>query len=1012
MPLNKLTDCYGCPLETKGIGFSYPDGLGTSGVALIGEGLGHDEAMDGLPFRPKGQSGSKLEECIHTAGEELGLALTRNHFKIWNLIACQPPGDKLAHTPYEYAAINHCKRYFNEVIPSKVLSDRLSNPGSSEFRDKLTGRPDIKCIVALGNLPLKHLAGVTGVGTDKQSISHLRGYVLNSPYGPVIGGYHPSYIKRGNGVLTPTLVEDIKRAIRVSNGSFTNFPGHSSYRRPSYIETPSIDDAWSYYYRAKEQIRLPVSYDIETEHSHSTDEDEERELVADERDIIQIQFSTDKHSGIAMPFRDGYIDVAKAFMDLNNLKFGFNCWSFDDPRLYDKGINPYKHGCTHDVMVMFAKHQPSLERALQKVASLFGFPFPWKHLFGDKLAFYGCADTASVLWIIEQLIPLMQFRKSSSGSSVFDNYLEQVYGLKPVLLKASDRGIPVNEEKRIELKKVFEERKKGLLDELQEEIPLELKNVEPKRKFKETGNTSYGYLNIPKEIKQAEGEYLAIKAHLEATQGVGRLVSFRTFVAKKYGLYLQQFPDHSKSGEMVLDENGNVKTVWRWCRLQKFEWSDGKFMTGFNPSKEQLVKYMRWKREQLENSSNEDEQELADEYEIPINLKTKKETTGKKELEHILEKTGDSVIDKALRIRSLGANINNFIPNWKPSRDGRVHCEWSFLQPQGQLATKAPNIQNCSKHTETGQEFRGIVEAPVGYTFVEFDKRSFHVASMGYIAKDPTYIRFSQIDPHSIFTSFIHPKFKHRPVDFSWRDSDILEYCKEIKKWCKKEKEEGGTYGVDLRQSVSKPAVLGNQLGLGPRKLWYQNKKFIHGISSCPIHGEGCHLVSTFLQGVLDEQFEKVKATKDYIRDLANNQTFIQNEWGDIQYFYDVYGWRWNKKKQKWDKVQGDDAEKCLAKAVQGTAFGMIKWELLKCETLGYCEEFNFVNTIHDSLMFMPEVGKAEKCIELVGEVMNAPCPRLVNEACPTGLVVNVEWSMGRNWKKFNKESNPEGMKD
>ena len=78
------------------------------------------------------------------------------------------------------------------------------------------------------------------------------------------------------------------------------------------------------------------------------------------------------------------------------------------------------------------------------------------------------------------------------------------------------------------------------------------------------------------------------------------------------------------------------------------------------------------------------QKDLAKFYEVPLTLKDKKETTGKKELEEIFFKTADPIIEKVMEIRSLDTNINNYIPNWLPGQDGRVHTTWGFSAPSGQ----------------------------------------------------------------------------------------------------------------------------------------------------------------------------------------------------------------------------------------------------------------------------------------------------------------------------------------
>src|SRR5580698_169496 len=136
---------------------------------------------------------------------------------------------------------------------------------------------------------------------------------------------------------------------------------------------------------------------------------------------------------------------------------------------------------------------------------------------------------------------------------------------------------------------------------------------------------------------------------------------------------------------------------------------------------------------------------LAKLYEIP-ELKGKK-TSGADEIEYLYEKTGDEVFAKILELRRLGTVINNYIPNWEPDKDGRVRTTWGFKASSGQLDSSSPNVLNISKHTKLGQRFRRIIVAPENYSFVEADKKSFHVASLGFLANDSDYLRFASLDP-------------------------------------------------------------------------------------------------------------------------------------------------------------------------------------------------------------------------------------------------------------------------
>jgi hypothetical protein len=90
----------------------------------------------------------------------------------------------------------------------------------------------------------------------------------------------------------------------------------------------------------------------------------------------------------------------------------------------------------------------------------------------------------------------------------------------------------------------------------------------------------------------------------------------------------------------------------------------------------------------------------------------------------------------------------------------------------------------------------------------------------------------------------------------------------------------------------------------------------------------------------------------------------------------------------------------------------MITDKILELEGLGLTRRYRFVNTIHDSLVFVPKVERVEACIEVVSKIMQAPCPKLVNEATgPQGLRVAVEVAVGRNMGKHTA-ANMGGMKE
>lgn len=416
---------------------------------------------------------------------------------------------------------------------------------------------------------------------------------------------------------------------------------------------------------------------------------------------------------------------------------------------------------------------------------------------------------------------------------------------------------------------------------------------------------------------------------------------------------------------------------------------------------------------------------LAKLYEIPTN-KEGNPTTAKGELDLMVEKLAeaghpDRVLELVQDIRSLDYNLNTQIPNWKPSSDGRVHTTWGYLAASGQLNSVRPNILNLSKWTDEGQRFRRIIEAPYGYSFIEFDKKSFHVATLGYCADDPTYIRFSQLDPHTIFASHIVPRDWGKPITLDLPEGEIRERSSWLKKKCKEMK---ATIGVDFRQDVAKNTVLANQLGQREWNFYKKHRKYIESI-----------VEAKRLQDTLNDMFPKVTAFKNDIREVVHDggrgieqgmarrmkerwggpKFIILREWGVIDYFFDVFSWRFTPATRKFTKVHGTDSEKVIALPVQGEAFGMLKYEIRSMDAKGYLEKYGFINTIHDSTVFLCRDREVDSAFPDVASIMSAPCPRMVLPSTREALMVGVEASVGKNLQAkdyFGKGMNPEGMRE
>lgn len=556
----------GCSLAYLGRGFSHPTGSGRLGVAAIGESLGKEEVWDGKPFRPQARAGGKFEEVLRLAGVD------REDILVWNIVGCQPPDNRLGGTAYGINAIAHCQVHFDRV----VLGLR-ANPASGK-----------RVLLALGSVPLNTLVRNTGGG-----ISTYRGFVLTSEkYGLVVPTFHPSFIQRGNFELTPLAAMDVQRAIAVAKGEFRDYPSHPDFRGFQINEFPSIDEAWGFYYKCRDNERLLITFDIETPKTGWVTEEERGDI--EDAPIIQIQFAINNRSAIVFPWKHPYIDVVLALFKLKNAKANHYAYNFDVPKLKGAGVREI-NGKIHDTLWMFKHWHPRLPRGLQNVAATVGFPFPWKHFFEVKPQWYGGCDVIAIHYILRWLPERMK------KLGVWDGYLEQIRDMYYILgprpdgskESASDRGIPVNDEAREQLKVDLIGERRELNKELQKLIPDEVKGIEPRRNQALKGEEKiwdYGYIREPKKLLDA------CKKVYEAWQSKHEVMAFEVYLSNI--LVLKTKPDKAgKSKEFRLkkgrfpmqDETGRLVEVERWYREMVFK-----------ASSQQLISYLEWKKGELE----------------------------------------------------------------------------------------------------------------------------------------------------------------------------------------------------------------------------------------------------------------------------------------------------------------------------------------------------------------------------------------------------------------------------
>ena len=151
-----LGDCTRCRLHKHRTNIVFGVGNPRAELVFVGEGPGHDEDVQGLPF--VGRAGKLLTQMIEAMG------LTRDDVYICNVVKCRPPENR---TP-EKDEMATCSPFLLRQI--EVIAP--------------------KAIVCLGNVAAQTLL------STNESMSRLRGHWFDYRRSKLLATYHPAYLLR------------------------------------------------------------------------------------------------------------------------------------------------------------------------------------------------------------------------------------------------------------------------------------------------------------------------------------------------------------------------------------------------------------------------------------------------------------------------------------------------------------------------------------------------------------------------------------------------------------------------------------------------------------------------------------------------------------------------------------------------------------------------------------------------------------------------------------------------
>jgi uracil-DNA glycosylase family 4 len=1046
-----------------------PEGLGSSGVLIVSDQLGAREAQDSLPLRPNSPSGSVFQGIIRRIS-----GLDRSQLLLSNTIWCQPgAGNWLDGAPYEASAIEHCQQYNRKLIADRrpraiVALGAIPTRTITGMAGYNQGIKLIRGYILQSSRPEYFVDGkpIPVIATYHPSFL-LRGSKTRSKDKEAQSGGMGGKVEKAQGGMTlaGVVTRDIELALNIAKVGFRGYRKFNVIKGDRNVMDNIIR-------LAEEHPEWDLAWDIETPRSIAS-ADDESEIDVIKTDVHQIQFAFDQTTGYVFPgFRTEWVkEGSRRLLAGRNRKLTWNGWKFDDRVVAGHGL--VINGENVDLMAAWSWIQPDLPKGLQFATSFYAPDLaPWKHKaggFGEDVPwadakeiadmdYYGTCDVISLHMDAEGIFSVMDQR------GLRNSFNRHVLMLRPEMILASKRGFPIDEEKH----KIFGEkilsRAEEINTQIQSLIPEAILNLEPKRK-KKGAVAEYGYVNTPKQLLS----FLDLSGN--PVDGSGRIViteSVPVLGDDGEPVVPEQLEErkvvYSKRDVEVFNKQTlDVERLSRWCRIIPFS-------VGSGPQK---IKYIEYKHNEevakrMAKGQSRSDAERLTKYQVPKVRDKKdkelKDNTGAKEMEKLAKATGDPVFGMLVEISKLKKFGGTYYTGLKEQiRSGYIHSTFNLADTAtGQLSSTEPNVQNFPKHGDLAKEFRMAICAKPGKRLIEIDKKSFHAQTLAFEAKDHAYARLSAIDVHSYMTAF-RLKLPEAKDLMSWSDKDL-------KLWIKEKKNDTRLYPAEaipnytsgctfqqVRDYKSKRVILGIGFSQGARSIYEQN----------PESYKSAKEVQEFLD-LFSETFPQVRKYQKEITQLAHKQTYLISRWGYIRRFYDVFKWdssKWNKfTNSMGDWSQGDDFESAVAFFPANDAFGMIKEEMLRSagyrlgsepflrthietqrdggyfedrpmtdaewkneleryyeakkmlavkESEDYFQKYNFINQIHDSLIFHTDVNLVEKCLEDELTIMREPCLSLTDpEMAPNGLFVDAEPKVGENWADYDeKTGNLTGMK-
>ncbi len=686
-----------------------PDGAGSSGVLILGEALGESEALTGVPYQ--GQAGGFLNRVLYKLERSRGLR--REDFLIWNAVACRPPDNKLAGTPWEHGALDSCQQYLRMVVEKH--------------------RP--KAILATGNVPTQALLGFKGIA---QRHSPRRGYVYRTNIRISNGGvhstfvvptYHPSFLMQGKQQLLPVMLWDLNRTLDVAKD------GRAPWAdlKPEHVLHPRMDDIDEFIRRARVAIAANpqqcCAADIETETAISKINEEELEYD-DDAPITRVSFAFDRNYGITIPFVPAFLPKIQEIFDLGFEYFVFWNAAFDAPRIRKADIRLDRVACG-----MYAWHYlyPSIPKALGYVSSILTDLAEWKSKSISDPEAYSVQDSCAAYWNWEEIRSRLEL---SRRWHLFERHWIQ---LDPILVEMAQAGVPLDKKEQAAFSADLAAELAEIDTEVQRIVPDDVKPREHKIVLR---------AERPCERCNGRGLQLDTKALRKAKQKVSDAKEWSKHDRSKDKFFTAEAcprcdGEGHRQRNVRADEaiEGKLQGYRRVSTPKGQRWE--KILPFLVTSPAQVKAYIQFRGWRLKTYRG-------------------KQSADETALKRLHRQKKDKLLQLVLDYRKRNKLKETYVDGEGYGAD-RVTTEFTQTPWTLRFASQNPNIQNIThpKRAKTDDQkvrakrLRSLFIAEPDHVLVELDYSAIEAVMAGWYAGDDDYVAAAKAGIHAILASHV-----------------------------------------------------------------------------------------------------------------------------------------------------------------------------------------------------------------------------------------------------------------